>query len=236
MEWGNRNDVHVDYFPAGDGCPPLYGIVVHGNPQQTTQCLARNDNMLETIAHGKFDVVILVARWGLYTGVLASPGSHHHFITLRGDVNQHLNVATARATFDTGLERTVKLLSDTGKQVVFVGEVPPVGADPYPCIEKQTSWKDVEYKCNPATYQQKRLETDWAAERAKSDSRSWKTFFAFDPYPVFCSVRRCRITEGGKMLYADDTHLTPTGSRRLAKALGPFLVQIAGDISARKAR
>lgn len=235
MEWGERNGVRVDYFAAGDGCPPLYGIVVHGNPQQTTDCLARNDNMLEAIAHGHFDVVILVARWGLYTGVLTQPGAHHHFITLRGDDNQHRDFVTSRATFDAGLERTVNLMSVAGKQVLFVGQVPPIGVNPYPCIEKQASWKDVEYKCNATTYQQKRLETDWANKSAKSHGGSGKTFLVFDPYPVFCSSGQCRITEGGKMLYSDDSHLSLTGSRRLARALGPALVQIAGDMSARKA-
>lgn len=223
MEWGLDHGVEVVHEYMAPGCPPLIGIEVLGSAEQTRQCNERRARTFASLESGGYDIILLSARWGFYSGHMVGDGpSSGRSLALDAAEGNHRDDARSREVLAIGLERTVRALQQTGARVVFIGQVPPLGADPYPCIERQSTWREVEEQCIAVEYAERRGEAVWTLDMA----RSLSGLASFDPFDVFCAGQQCRITRDGRMLYNDADHLNNHGSRILAAQLGPWLLDL----------
>ena len=128
-----------------------------------------------------------------------------------------------RAAFLQGLDATVERFARAGKATLFVGEVPPLGRDPYACIETQPTLADVRANCRNAPYTEVLDETAWSVAAAMERRARWPTLHVFDPLPALCSDGRCRMMDGDTMLYNDGNHVNNAGARRVVEAMAPTL-------------
>jgi len=230
--WGKASRVEFVHRQPSPGCPPLLGVAVFGRRDQSAKCRKRRDAMLQQIANEKFDAVMLVARWGLYGGKLTptNVGGGRALSLDWGDPPPlgEPDLMRSRQAFVVGLRNTVQLMQSRGKKVIFVGQVPPIGRDPYPCIERQKNAADVERHCRASTFAEARAETGWAVVEARKIANEFPALSVYNPDGMFCYQGECHITAGSRMLYADGSHLNSNGSYRLARGLGPAVGKALG--------
>jgi peptidoglycan/LPS O-acetylase OafA/YrhL len=187
----------------GAGCPPL---IMPGPPKRSLrfgpnspQCRQFNQRMLEHIqAHRELTTIVLVARWVRYGEV-------------GGDV----------AEFSPALKRTVSALSALGRRAVIVNQVPEVE-------------HDVPEAYRMARMTGRNLNDILAPTRETYANRNRRVLAAFDALqregaPVIdlrdrlCDNSRCRILDSGRLLYADDNHLSDYGARYVSLLFDPIL-------------
>lgn len=224
LDWGLSNNVVVRRIHVSGGCPHLLGVRVFGNEQQSALCNARTDAALQAVANGEFDVVILVARWGLYTSnvtrsdrAVRPPEFNRRVrsIALDGQAGYSADLQASRTAFEAGLVATIELLQSSGTQVLFIGQPPPIGSAPHRCIEQQTSIAEVQANCASAPYEERQEEAAWATEAARRIA-SDLGFTLIDPFEIFCQNQDCILVDRLGFYYSDGDHL----SRRGAELLG----------------
>ena len=109
---------------------------------------------------------------------------------------------------------------------MFIAQVPPIGQDPYPCVERQSSVDAVEANCLSVTYAEAQIERTASLELALALAETNDSFEVFDPQPIFCTGEDCRLTLDGRMLYRDGNHLTAYGARQVAVPLAERISEI----------
>ncbi|WUR14010.1 acyltransferase family protein [[Empedobacter] haloabium] len=123
------------------------------------------------------------------------------------------------ARFDAAVRDTVERYQRLGRQVV-VFLAPPTGANPRGCIPRPLHFND-KYVCQRTAEDARRSDGDyragllpWLAQRNVA---------VFDPFPLLCDARQCKVMEREMILYADDMHLSGYGARWLARRAGGAL-------------
>jgi hypothetical protein len=224
VEWGEAHGVVVERHYLGGGCPPLLGTAVFGDIKQSTDCERTRDAGLMAVAAANYDVVVLAARWGLYSGVLTAK-DHQRPRLLSSDRSlvSYPDQAESRAAFVRGLAATADLLGHGSARVLFVGQVPPLGKDPYSCIETQATLQGVLRHCRNAPIDQVLGETEWSLLAAQAVRASHPRMQIFDPRPALCADGQCSMMKDGLMLYNDGNHLNNSGSRLVVERMGPVL-------------
>ena len=187
----------------GAGCPPL---MMAGPAKRSLrygpnarQCREFNQRMLEHIqTHRELTTIVLVARWARY-----------------GEVGSDV------AEFSPALERTVLALSAMGRRAVIVSQVPEVN-------------HDVPEAYRMARMTGRNLNDILAPTRENYESRNRRVLTAFDAVQRegaqlidlrdrLCDISRCRIIDSGRLLYADDNHLSDYGARYVSFLFDPIL-------------
>lgn len=192
------------------GCAPL--MDTYTIPMRKT-CNAQMKNQLPELGDD-LDLIILSARWGLYTSKTTWGKDTEFKInrSLSDKPRRRLieNIDISRRNFVRGLTKLVEHYSAKGIQVLFVGQVPPIGEDPDACIAKVSTVLEVLKYCNARTYEQAMDEIAWTIDAAKEISG----LEVYDPRQAFCPEvgRKCHMISEGKMLYQDNNHLNDTGA------------------------
>jgi peptidoglycan/LPS O-acetylase OafA/YrhL len=177
---------------ARGGCAGLLGY----GPEYCRQIASASMDYIRRTASVK--VVVMAARWPQYYN-----GAYYSRIDHR---------ETTEA-FKTALEATLQAYRSAGKQVVvFLAQ--PTGPDPRSCIIRPIRLsgrnacdlplaKALEYQGRYRDYMLPlltRLNVPW-----------------FDPYKYLCNTAFCTVAENGKILYADEGHLSTFGGEFLAR-------------------
>jgi len=114
--------------------------------------------------------------------------------------------------FEAGLQRTTTALSTLGKRVYFVLENPESGLDPAVCLERPFRIKARHCDVDRATVERRQKEYLGIFRRLKDAT-------VIETLPSFCPNLRCEVMRDGKLLYADDDHLSVEGSRFQAEKI-----------------
>jgi hypothetical protein len=102
-------------------------------------------------------------------------------------------------------------LAATGARVVAIGSSPTFDfSSPYDFVYRSGR---SEARANPAP--------------AAFDART--SVSVFEPAPLFCSGRLCRVADEAGFLFFDGGHYSVAGSRRVARSLSPYLSQTMAD-------
>jgi peptidoglycan/LPS O-acetylase OafA/YrhL len=207
---------------AGElGCAPLIGMI---NPQKPS-CAAVSDALFRLIAETRsVDTVILVSRWGWWAESLPYKRESGAPVTLALAGLPDAEVAN-RTALALGLEHTVASLLAAGKRVWLVGPVPEVGYD----VPRYFYLRSIGFADG----------LDVAPTRAEFDRRQAFVLGLFDNlarrYPVgtiwphqrLCGDDGCAIARDGRLLYADDDHLSVFGARSISGVFAPVFGQIS---------
>ncbi|MEP9353121.1 acyltransferase family protein [Xanthobacter sp. KR7-65] len=193
------------------GCPPLIGGTARRDQMSGRVCAGFNVAVLEEIARVKPKVVVLVARWSLWT-TMAGPA-----FTLVTDELPGGNAPSrqnSQRVFAHMVERTVAELRRMGPQVVLLGQPPEYAPAPARCIAA----REFNRQGGAATCMgQSRAEALKAIGPGNAVLSA-----ATERHPgvsavlmsdVFCRDDRCTAGEGLSFYYVDGDHLSATGSR-----------------------
>jgi hypothetical protein len=208
---------HMTTFSTG-GWPFLLGTDVRpgrfqgpppGTPKLTESTL---DSIISERA---IDLVVIAHMNVLYTGQ-----------EMLQSYPQPMPGETSASVYENGLRRTVKLLTDAGKKVVYVKSIPflsnvssvmACSSAALPIKRKQP--KDCLLPVNEI--QASRQEYYRLIDRA---FEGLPNVWVFDPLPFLCDDRFCYVERDGIVLYGNMSHLSPTGSYLVGAGLLDFLI------------
>jgi hypothetical protein len=129
-------------------CPPLLGAerVDKGRRSKnfgTSVCERYNTAMMQELQKGpRPSLVILVARWSIYTETTTDVDGGRR-VFLIDAVHKRLDIETSREVFARALGRTVDAVTALGIPVLLIGQPPEFFQDPNIClVERDLSHRD----------------------------------------------------------------------------------------------
>ena len=195
------------------GCPPLAGVAREGDTK-SRGCPEFSAEVLKLVeGDPAITDVILVGRWALYaegTRYKHEPGNPAF---IRDGQTVELSEAENERVFARSLKETVDALRARGKAVWLVSSVPEVGWNvPSVLARMHRQHKDFNIAPTLAEFEsrQRRVMPAVQGLRATDGLR------VLSPHEILCQQDPCSIVEGGRPLYADDDHLTFTGTRKIS--------------------
>ncbi len=127
--------------------------------------------------------------------------------------------------FTAAFEKTVSAYKNLNKRVVVL-LAPPVGGNPKSCIIRPLRITDKNI-CNLPKSQA--LSTDGDYRNYLRDFLNRIDVQYFDPFKYFCDDIECKITEDGKIFYADGRHMSSFGGEFLATKAGLELKKLLSN-------
>jgi peptidoglycan/LPS O-acetylase OafA/YrhL len=176
------------------GCPGLLGY----GPAYCRQIAAASLDYARRTASVKN--VVMAARWPTYY-----KGEDYNYA--------HVNLKESPEAFKAALEATLQAYRSAGKQVVmFLAQ--PTGSEPRACIVRPIRLGNHD-AC------------DLPLPKAREFQGRYRDYLLpllaslgvpyFDPYKYLCNTAFCTVAEHGRILYADEGHLSPFGGEFLAQ-------------------
>jgi peptidoglycan/LPS O-acetylase OafA/YrhL len=226
LVWG---DSHADHFASMtetaaaaygiavlprtmSGCPPLLNVNIMRAGKSRDDCARFNTAVLEEIdeaLHRKeLAGVVLSGRWSHYLGRPELNGNPPDDIV--ADVGRNPSVDAAPGALAHGLKTALDALTRLGVRVLVVAPVPEQQFDVLSCLAR----KPVEF-CSVArdTAEQHRAVALGLVRAAIDISRGVRLW---DTEPALCPDGRCWAERDHIVIYRDNDHLSPSGSRWLA--------------------
>lgn len=183
---------------ANSGCPVLKGAPTGKDQKEKNLCNARIEQILEIILSKKeIEKVYLFTR-----GAKNLTGRE----PLTGDRDMLGSAILSAQDYKNGLQATIDTLHNAGKKVTYVMENPELKWLAETCTERPFRQKS--YDCRPIkqdVIDRYRQYTDILSQV--------RNVTVIDTLDLFCPSERCKVFENGILLYADDDHLSVTGSR-----------------------
>jgi peptidoglycan/LPS O-acetylase OafA/YrhL len=204
---------------GGAGCVPLAGV----DSSAGTNCQSVIGTALDLVlADNRIHTVILAANWHLY-----AQGTR--FSSYRNRRSAHVKLATASAKdavgavhFEQTLSRTIALLTNAGKRVVILKQVPELETRFENCLAwlratDPMAWDRV---CAVAREKVDRYIGAYAG-MVDAAAAGNANVTVLDPVTVLCDKDLCYAAIRGGLLYRDDLHLGAAGSAYVAGRLWP---------------
>jgi hypothetical protein len=134
------------------------------------------------------------------------------------------------STWLNGTAATFSFLRRSADHVIFISDVPRFRRSVPDCVSAHlSSVQRCTVARNAAVYDPEgRAGELKLARRFQID--------AIDPFPWFCTPRRCPVIVGNILLYRDEQHMTPAWSRFIAPVLADVIVPILPHPVGRRTR
>jgi len=201
----------ISAWPYLAGTTYRQGIVLRpgwtGTPHETDDALAR------ILSDPSIDAIIIAHMYVLY---LIDDTLRSYPYSPPGE--------TSSMAYESGLRRTVKMLAEANKKVIFVKSIPRLrissvmacSGTRLPIPRKlpdgcETSLDEV---------RQERREYDAMIARAFAGVPNVSVF---DPLPFLCDQRSCYVDRDGVLMYGDPSHLSVPGSKIIGAELSRFV-------------
>ncbi len=212
---GGGNLIHL----GAAGCIPFFGM----ETSSRANCATAIDNVLaDVIAEKSIRTVILAANWHVYArGTRFSAYRNRQASTLGLRSGRYGTFAGNEALFTAGLSRTVDMLEQAGKNVIFLKQIPELETRFEKCLEQLRSaanWSDG--ICAVARQRVNRYLGEYASlVDAALAGRAQVS--VLDPAEVLCDRNFCRAVSDSVLMYRDDVHLSIAGSKHVIGRLWP---------------
>ena len=176
-------------------CVPLVGV---GNGEPPYRCQPAMDALLNNIA--------------------TDPNIKRVFISFRGRYLPNDAGPELVEVFRAGLDATLKLFEQNGKQVFFFLPVVELGFDPKLCLGNLPLGRKNPHSCDILETTDRALARVWL-EVVDEVTRVHPRVKVVDPASAFCVNQVCRVIQNGRSFLKDDNHLSQYGSRLLGEHL-----------------
>jgi SGNH domain (fused to AT3 domains) len=228
--WGDSHAMHYERLIAAsykkvaayvsNGCPPiLNAYLVSGTiKDDEVACEEKKEYAFQKIIELHPKVAILAGRWTFSERLdygLDKSSKSRYFIT---EENEERSFAHSRRVFELALTSTVERLTKAGIKVVLMGQPPELLIPLSRCLAMSRYFYRDESSCLA-------LPRAEAERRQSNVNRVLRSIAAADPdvavfwpMPHMCDSERCYAMRNGKILYKDNSHLSPAGSLTLAEA------------------
>ncbi len=210
------------YIASMSACSALQGMDRIGKQG----CLEFNETVLDFVEqHPEVEAIILIGRWAISaegTRYTNEDGDPFELVdTVAGPEKQ----TDPGKMFETGLERTIRSLTEANRRIVIVGPVPEVGHD-VPSINHiaQITNRDVNAMIAPTV-------AEFEARNAKVMSvltglQAKYGIELLSPASLLCDDAICRVAlDDGTALYRDDHHLSTFGAKYVSEIFDDVLAK-----------
>ena len=117
--------------------------------------------------------------------------------------------------FYTELKKTVTILTEAGKQVVLIGDIPRYSIEPDVCVYQiKDTFGEVHPLCS-MPIAEANAQKDTYHQTLQRLSRELGIKY-IDLFPVVCNEEQCSMVRGDQVIYRDDDHFNIPGSRLAA--------------------
>jgi hypothetical protein len=204
-------------FLGRAGCPPFLDTGLGGDqcPRGTL-----NAAFEEVLRHKEIRTIVLAGRFGIYWhGQIPAEGrvpKSVDFPLLGPSGGDNAKVFVEQA------EATVRALVAQGKRVIWILDVPELGFDPHQCLRRPEGLSRPKERCGIKEESHEQW-TKGYRKALETIARRYPGVDLWDPTNVLCQNGFCSALTATEILYQDDDHLTPEGSRRLAVSLSEVL-------------
>ena len=204
---------------ANSGCPPFAGTTWGRTDTARNQCEQSIDRILRTIEQDRQVVGVLIASRGpIYiSGTGFGPAEKDYNVPpIAIDKASGATTPTSAAdAFALGLSNTVRLLMQHGVRVAYFLQVPELGMTPGNCLGRPLSFSSRVGPCDVpyAVYAMRMRDYRHLIQGLATKAPGLRLV---DAEPVFCDRVACSGMPRQQLLYADDNHLGPAGSRVVA--------------------
>jgi hypothetical protein len=207
------------------GCPPLRGVELRRQGDPKPDCFEPSEQVLALLQTlPSVQTVVVVARGPVY---ISGEGFGHIEAYIHWSLNPvgpgQVGRRSARDVYRDGLTREVQAIQALGKKVVLLLDVPELGFSPASCVLGRPL--GIRPMRSPCAIPRAAFQARNAAYRSAVTEVVNRVpgVVLFDASSVFCDSERCRAMDRGRLLYADDDHLSLHGSQQLAAFLGPVV-------------
>ena len=212
------------------GCPPLVHAWLVRGGSVTENCRTAVENFSRQAIDGGTDVVVLAARWTLYTyGTYDAPDWRTSISTT--PASGFLNDRERLEEFEKALRLTVAFYRENGSEVVFVAQVPQQRR--IPSIMVQNAMLLGQDDAGARKMFEQSYVTRQDSDGLQAETREAMRRVADDmnvpmviPDPVFARGDRYAWLDGEFSLYTDDDHVSAEGARRIAPLLADALREL----------
>jgi len=207
-----------------NGCAPLLGIK---RAKYAQRCLKNNEEILAAIQNQpQWKTVILASRWSLWAqGGADSAAVEEETIQPVDGYEKNAEDAPS-VLFERGLERTIRALVESGREVVIITPIPEIGYDaPSAYSIALRTGRDINQIIAPTleTYQQRNRT---AALIFETLAKKYPLQF-IEPAQILCGKSLCPVATEGRLLYMDAHHLSIFGSEYIAGAYDSLFKKIS---------
>jgi peptidoglycan/LPS O-acetylase OafA/YrhL len=204
------------------GCPPFQGLSTRLSEGELN-CQRTLEPALQIIkTNPSIKTVILSMMGAAYINKTRSlHGGEIDLHSTDGEISDNKT-----ELFTDGMRKTLKFLTENGKQVIFVVSTPRLDFDPAACFDSR-----------PFRLTEKTIRTPCAIsmDTYKQDSKEFRSAVfgvlkdfpqvqVFDTSTKLCDENLCYAMKDGKILYRDDVHLSVQGSEYLGAMLARHLL------------
>lgn len=210
---------YATYQLSMAACPPLVEVELDGPGIDYRPCTAFNRQVLEYVTTDPdVRVVLLSARWGLYTENERFGRDDPGPITYLVDPGSPaLSPEASKRAFTRALDATVAKLREAGRTVLVLGGVPPVGVNVPDCLARNYLPLSDSRDCGvPEAAVLPHLA--YSDDVIEAVSAKYSGVCTYLPRRAFCPNGRCMDTRGGDILYANDDHISSRGAEFLASS------------------
>lgn len=205
---------------ANTGCPPLLGTAWGRNEAEKTICAGKIEQILRAIERDERLVAIVFATRGpIYISGMGygAVESHYNYPPLEMWAEDSIGQfeMNPKQVFKNGFENTINVLLKKRIPVVYMLQVPELGFSAEKCIERPVNFNSKIPQC--FIYQesyQKRMRS--YRDLVMEASANKTNLDLVDPALQLCDGVRCFGSKEGAILYSDDNHISPAGSKLLS--------------------
>ena len=200
------------------GCPPLIGIE-SGDQAGKAQCIPVMEQAFMIASGAEVRTVFLASRGPVYltgSGIGETPDAHWK-TTLASSIYKTEDPAEL---FESGLNASVKSLSDAGKKVVLVIDNPELGFNPVKCMDISRPVRIMNGKAlEPCAISRQDYDQRSATYKSIINrvANNYPDVQILDLSDVLCDENLCYAKLNGKFVYQDGDHLSVDGSKLVGK-------------------
>jgi hypothetical protein len=207
------------FFSVG-GCITLFGIKAYDGKRLRSKCADYIDGVTEFFSNDNSSkLVIIAARWQIYSEENRTESGRKNTSRLADHVDtQPGDIAATRRVLERALRRTVETLTQKGKQVLLLGQVPPYPAAPTSCVARARHSGQDERRCF-ASAKLIAQYLDYSNTLLRTIAAEFDSVHAFIPTDVLCDENSCSVFLNNVFLDRNDDHLNASGSRQFAAHL-----------------
>ncbi len=204
------------------GCPPFSGLASFEKGLRDNICVDTVKEALQVaITSNQIKMIILSSRGPLYlTGRGFGVGGSELISNRQLSLIDSPQVTDFRMMYEIAMRQTLSDLAKSGKEVVFVLDIPELGFDPESCVNSRIVWftKSVRELCAVSRKEFDHRNREYREIVAKV-LMDFPRVKIFDASGRLCDSSWCWGMKDGQMFYRDNNHLSVIGSEYVAKGL-----------------
>lgn len=205
---------------AGAACPPFYDLTVQhiGHAEECKDVM--NGFLDEAIKDNAIKTVILTSRGPLYLTGQGFGDGDAIFLKIKSEFAKAKSDNDYTDVFADAMTRTLNMLTNANKKVIFIVDAPEMGFAPETCVDVRP-FKLIDNKkatCGiPKEVFDKRNASYLTVIAAQAQAFPQVKFLY--PSKYLCDDQFCYAKKDGIIFYRDDDHLSYEGGLRMGQLL-----------------